>query len=356
MCVFCLPLISRDARQTPGPPSGGLFLLLAALSLAWTASFWDGVNGLMQLLLLAGMFRIGMALPSLRPAYIGFGLGFAFNALIVLVQVLEARDETGPYLLRHLLPELNSPGGLFLSSNFLAEPAALCLIGLIGYRVWWLVAPVLPCIAFTHARGAVLGLAAAAIVGIWGWNRRAAAALSVAAAVMLALAFVREDAGGSMHQRIAIWHDTLMGLTFFGHGIGSFYQAFAAHADWHSLLTTRPNHPHNEFLFVLYELGVPGAVLFIMLTVAILRGSRQTEKLIFIALLVESSFAFPTHLPVSGALGALVAGHLFASWSFVWGSARVGRSGIRHWSMAQYLPGSGNRPPDPRPAGVPAAV
>jgi hypothetical protein len=108
-------------------------------------------------------------------------------------------------------------------------------------------------------------------------------------------------------ERAAIWHSAWDGRTFWGWGTGSFWSVYP-HFDLRIGATANPEQAHNEFLTVLFELGVPGLVAFLAFC-ATLMGPLDTPRLILIALLVESCFAFPLHMPVSAFLGMVAAGY-----------------------------------------------
>ena len=56
---------------------GLAFIAWAAVSLAWTTGIHDGIGFLVKFLMLAGLFAVGNGMPSLKPVYVGLGLGFA---------------------------------------------------------------------------------------------------------------------------------------------------------------------------------------------------------------------------------------------------------------------------------------
>ena len=72
-------------------------------------------------------------------------------------------------------------------------------------------------------------------------------------------------------------------------------------------MTLRQVYAHNDLVQVAYELGLPGLALALAFIWFVLQSDRP-ERFVFLALIVEAIFAFPTHLATTGAIGALLAG------------------------------------------------
>lgn len=279
---------------------GAVLLGWAALSLWWTPSIYDGLDALWKLFVLAGLFLIGTAQVSLRPVFVGLGIGMAVNAGIAIAQWY---GWEGIYT-------LGVPAGLYINKNSLAEAAALTLIGVIGYRLWWLVPAVLPCIVLTGGRAAMAGLAVAAMA--WLWPRSRLAVLTIAG---VGLAYCIGHLGDfSVADRFDIWRDTMAGLTPLGRGVGSFFTVYPENAFYKDLLNSRPAHAHNDFLEMAFDLG-PAVILYVALLAVALAAPRPVERAVLLAFTTEACFAFPLHLPVTAAVAALAAGHLCGAWA-----------------------------------------
>lgn len=275
---------------------GAAFLIFAGVSLAWTPGIHDGIGALAKLVILAGIFRIGTALPSLQPVYIGLAVGFAVNSAIVVAQWYGWSQ----------IPQLAPPAGLFVIKNYVAEPAAMLAVALVASRLWWLVPGIVPALVLPGARGAMVGLAVAALAGIWMKSRILATALAGVGLIGLAMA---GPGGGSLEERLLIYKATVGGMAWAGHGLGSFFTNFPSHAPDVPFWINRPAHVHNDMLEMVYELG-PGALLYLAMIALALCGPNGAEKLVLIVFLTEGCFAFPLHLPVTAALAALAAGRL----------------------------------------------
>lgn len=292
---------------------GVALLSYAALSLLWTPNGWDGLDALAKLLLLAALFHVGAALPSLKPVYVGAALGIWVNSAVVIAQIANGAEDP-PFL----------ASGLFFNRNYLVEPAALVLIGVVVHRLWWLVPGLLPSVlplallmpwnygasardllALPQGRGALLALAAAGILALPGRTSRAIAALAALAALGL-VALLATNA--SLPQRAIIWLSTLDGMTWWGNGLGSFYTLFPSHAPAWDFLVSRPVHAHNDFLELIYDLGLGGLPFLAVLAGAYVAPWRA-EHFVLAGLMVEAAFGFPLHLPATVFVGGLVAGH-----------------------------------------------
>jgi hypothetical protein len=295
-------MLSDLPRMTPAHLLGALLLAWGATTLLWTSSLPDGLNALWQLFLIAGCFIIGTTQASLRPVYVGAGLGLAVNSAFVLLQWwgLHPLPTT---------PGIVGMGALFINPNYLAGAAAIVLVALAGCRLWWPAALVLPCLLVPGARTAFAAVTVPALVWLWGRSR-------VAAVLGMALVLVAFPAShwlvyhfGSDGERLLIWQDTAQNLTWLGHGLGSFYTSFAGHTHI-DLLSSRPAHAHSDALELAYETGWPGVILCLTLLVYILAAPRQVETYVLLALLTEAALDMPLHFPVPQFLGGLVAGGL----------------------------------------------
>lgn len=283
----------RDIRIAVSHIFLGCILLYAAVSFMWSTVGYDFLLQYSHLLMIVGLFIIGSSLKSLRPLLIGTSIGLGINSVFVVLQFYSI----------NLVQQATSPAGLFMNKNLLAEFAALVLVGLLYEKMWWWTIPVLPCLVFTEARGAILAI----VVGIVLKLRRSAVILSSMAAIGLLYGLLNYDA--SMAQRIEIWWDTFSNLTWFGHGWGQFYSTYPEHAANMDTLLARPEHAHNDLMEMIYELGI-GSVFIVGFIVSLWRSRLSTELAILAAFMVEALFGFPFYIPTTAAVFAIVAGRL----------------------------------------------
>jgi hypothetical protein len=302
---------------------GGCLIAWAALTLTWSIAPYDGVDAMIKLFMLAGMFCIGSSLSSLRPVYIGLVIGFGINSAIAIAQWY------GWNYIPHTTPP---PAGFFVNSNYLGEPAALVVVALAAARLWWWMLPVVPGLLLAECRGAFAGLFIAACGFIWTRSRLLATAL-VLAAICAAVAYVIHSpthGGTSFAERLLIWTETYNGLTPLGSGIGSFFARFPSHAPDFNTLVSRPANTHNDFLEMIYELG-PGVLLYVALLACALTGPFGPERLVLLAFMTEECFGFPLHFPVTSAFAALCAGRLSAAREPLRIGGTLRRKSIHSW-------------------------
>lgn len=291
-----VPWLVGCTRWTTAHLFGALFIGWAALSLFWTADTLDSINALLILGLSALIFNLGYELQDLRPVYVGAGIGIAISGVIASFQVAEINIVRG-----------YGPAGLFVNPIFLGEAAGLVLVGAVGERLWLVAAIVTPALALSAARAAMLGGALALAIHFRNRWRLLLAIAVVAGLAVAAYSWGRVRLDSSELERLAIWRSTWAGVTWLGHGIGSFWSTYPQF-DIRPHPPRRPEFAHNEWLNVAFELGPVGFVLFCSWCIS-LAGPLNSSRLVLITLAVESCFAFPLHLPTTAFLGMLCAGH-----------------------------------------------
>lgn len=308
--LLCLRSVHPN-KLTAGHLFGGLFIAWAAAGLTWTSGIYDGIDLVWRLCVLAGVFALGARCEDLTKVWTGFAIGMALNSLLAVLQWY------GPWeAVRDAIPQGPMPAGTFLNKNYLAEPAALALVAMLACRRWWIAAALVPAVWLPGTRGAFLAVAVAMLAWLWAWDRKVTLLIVLVAAMVgvAAMPHLIPDgvAAASVSQRFAIWKDTLEAMTIWGHGTGSYFTSYAAHSPDFNLLRSRPSHAHNDILELFYELG-PGALLACAFLIECLRGTAKVERLVLLAFLTESMFAFPLHNPATAFCMALAAGQLSRS-------------------------------------------
>lgn len=277
-------------------------LAFSAASLLWMDVPLDGYLELWRMAILFAAFAIGAVCGPLEKPLTLMATGVAITLPLVALQQFAGYQG---------IPQTASPAGLFLNKNVLAESAAVLLVAMVWLRNWKVALPLLLVVLLAKERAAFVGIVVALIVYILPRNRKVAG-LIVAAALIALFSMVGSP---SVADRFDIWRDSAQGFSFLGNGIGSFFTAFPATATNMDVLAIRPEQAHNEIIHFIFELGV-GAAGLLAIGFFAMRGTLELERLMLVALLAISLFAFPFHMPLTAFVAALVAGRLCAAQSW----------------------------------------
>lgn len=289
------------------------------LSLAWndggTDGRLDGVANGFDLLICLIAFAVGSSFVLVIPVLAGAALGIGVNSAVAVMQWygLHGPVET----------IFGGDAGLFVNADRLAAAAAMVAVGLVALpRLWMLLPLLLPSLYLAPSRAALLAIVAGVLMTPWpvkAWGGkspiyRVLPLSTFGILVMIAAALLRWATSGetSTGERLAIWEATITHLSFFGHGLGSFREVFLQTAQAYDFnhWGTRPEHPHNEFLWLAFEGGVPAVGLGIAFALSVWRRAADApERGVLAALFVLSVFAMPFHDPATLVLGALCAGY-----------------------------------------------
>jgi len=303
LALFMAPRV----RMTMTHWVGLLLIGWLVLSILWndggTDGRLDGGEASFELLVVLCAFAVGSTLTDLSGLIIGAALGIGINSAVAVAQWFGWQ---GVEIVNGGYP------GLFVNRDRLAAAAAVVAVGLVALpRVWLLLPLLLPSLVLAPSKAAWLGICAGVVVTESLYRPfRIYAGLSLVMAIPTYL--ILHGLAPSDGERLAIWRDTISGLTVFGHGLGSFREVFLALAQtfdfnhWQS----RPEHPHNEWLWLVFEGGVPALGLGMLFSLGLwFAADERPERSVFAALFVLSLFAMPFHDPGTVVLGALFAGH-----------------------------------------------
>lgn len=291
-------------KSTPIHWLGCAVLLWSVASLIWAPVRYDGAAELMQMAVMAGAFLVGHSLDDLGPFYRGLGYGLCVSSFLAIVQALGY----------HPITDLGGySAGLFVNSSILGEITVAAIVVLACGRNWWLVAALFSALVLSQCRSALLAIGVCCIAMAWErWRWRAVAAVPLISAALFFVSprWLQSD---TLNQRLMLWCDTLDGLTFWGHGIGSFYSVYPAFEVRMNQLY-QPAHAHNDLLEFAFELGMPAAIVLCIICGLVLFGARRRERLGLLAVLVTSLFGFPLHAPSTVFLFGIMAGCAARAW------------------------------------------
>lgn len=263
----------------------------------------DYMDEAFRLILSQIAFIAGTAIVSLDALFVGAAIGLGVNSVVVIAQAFgwHGVEQYGGGAL----------AGLFFNPGRLGAAAAMVAVGVIGARRWALLPLIAPAVILSGSHASWVAVLAG-LVGRRPKDRQSALGMGIAigtlVGIVVAAAFTNSGA-----ERLAIWRDTVAGLNVLGHGLGSFrdmFPQFANHFDL-ATATTRPEHPHNEWLWLTFEGGLPALGLALCFVATCLKaGQGHALVSVVVAFVALSLVAMPFHDPATLALFALVAGHL----------------------------------------------
>jgi hypothetical protein len=310
-----------------------LLLLLMGISISWSTSWPDAIWQLQQFVLLGGMFWLGMQDERISEnVFIGASWGIGINSLIAIGQLID------PSLFD--FGEVSRPAGLMGNRDFLAEMAALTVIWSFGERRWKLTLIQLPSLILPQARAALVAFGLTSVLLLWlNRNRRLAVGLLLGAAGLLVFFSLTKSAWNDQ-VRWSIWSHTWEGVNWVGHGVGQFYSTYLNHP-FELLGNSRPDHAHNDWLEVLYELGPIGLAITLFLVAQIVLGGRESCRLVFLCFCILCLGSFALHNPQSAVLAFVSGGRAWRDGALLWiGATRSTRVDIQSEALGRFDFGS----------------
>ena len=296
-----LPIVTWREGSKLASPIPILLLIAFALyvlnSFAWVDNPETGLSTVWQYALLAGAFYAGTQQGNLKGVAIGLSLGFGISSLLSVAQVL-GWDWVIEYIPCR-------PSGLMFNPIILGEGCALTILLLIPFRLWWLVALLIPGLALSQSRAALLALAVGLVLT---YCRPQRATLWSAACPLTWTSLVVHDSADNF--RWMVWSVLYHFLTFWGHGAGSIEAVLIRFNG----VFYAPAYAHNEFLDLAYQYGV-GAAPGILLLLAPGTAVRSNAWPCYMGFLICCLFSFPLHSPPLAFIGMVVAGHIARDWS-----------------------------------------
>jgi hypothetical protein len=298
LAVFAPIVLLLIADRIPAPlgGAGAAVLVMIAATLQWTPAYFDGVDELTHLLILATVFCIGAAAQDLRAAWAGLALGVTVSAALAIAQVA---GYTG-------IEQVVVPAGLFMNKNLLAEAGLVALIPAVMSGAWLLAIGPAIAVLLGASKAVCLALVIVLIIALWQRSPRVARA-GVGLLALTALGWLALGDYSSVTNRLPHWQTALSDPVLLGHGLGAF-------ADVHPL----SQYAHSEYLQLVYEFGLLAIAPAALLAYILNGADHEAERLVVLAILVVGLFAFPLRMPLTGFAFALAAGHLAA-----------GRAGLR---------------------------
>lgn len=302
-------------------------LVWAVTSLLWTTVPDDGYLTLIQFCVIACAFVIGHSSEDLRPLYAGFGLGLLISSGLAILQA----SGYSPVL---IMAFGTLPAGVFLNPNLMGETAAIVIVALMVERVWWLGVGILPALILSESRSALLAaMVCGVLFAIRRWPKWTLIGTPLVAGAIYAITDAKWLASPFGGERWEIWRETGNGILahpLTGWGIGSFYSTFPKFdtaLNWWQATS----HAHNDLLEFAFELGIPAAIVVVLLVLALAWRAKERDRLVLVAIGITAMFGFPLHTGATAVLFGLVAGHTARAWNCARDSQFHRRHSLHGW-------------------------
>lgn len=276
-----------------------LLLTWCVIGLFWTATPWDTLEGLVALCLLGVTFLWGAQAKSLNWCWESAALACWLQIPVMLLQYVYGYDNL-------IQTVSNTPTGLMLTKNMMAELALVAGVGVLFTRHRFLVLGPVVCAALIWAKDppweVLLGASAACVVFLFSYLRSRWKFLALAFFALVLCCGIIVKAG-TLDERFEIWQITLNAALQhpLGWGLNSFADA-----------APDIEYVHNDFIQWFFELGFPG-VLFgsVILWMAFRASGGVAEKCILAAILACATIWWALRCPATAFIAALVIGHLY---------------------------------------------
>lgn len=290
----------------------------ALVSLFWTPNLRDGIGEALKWLWLACLYVVGRRSFTMRPLIAGAAVGLGVSSVLAVWEVAFGH--------RPFVAESAAPAGLHVNGITLAGAASVVLVGALAHRMWWAAILVAPAVLLAHSKSAWLALAICGIWALWQTGRPWPTMASFAAIWGAAGAFLLFSdqimAIGSVTERAMIYRAVGSGISFVGNGLGSLRDQFPLLDHHLDILRWRVDHAHSDWLQIAFELGVPGAMLaVVLLGFAIHRlghnpYDRWPERWIILVSAAAMVAGLQSRIPLAMALLAFALGRAgrFRSW------------------------------------------
>jgi hypothetical protein len=282
----------------------GVLLLWSALTLLWTPALYGGALSVAFMAIFCLIvIASASATASQRNAVLsGFAVGMAVSTVLAVGQRLFGLT---------WIPQGAVPGGLFFNCEVLGEtlaPVAVwCAIvsrerndnGAVNF--WPILAAIVLSVGvlLTQERIAIAVLAVGLTYGlVCDWRVRSAIFGLIGVVGIIA---VVEHGALSADTRIMYWGTAIRSFTFFGSGIGWWFQA---HPFPHE------EYVHSDVLQSVVEIGFAAAALVALPVLAFWNGGSRAERAACVALCIEAVVSFPLHMPATLFVFAVLTGAL----------------------------------------------
>lgn len=198
--------------------------------------------------------------------------------------------------------------GIWGSPNMYGTALAMAIAGTLAYRLY-LPLPFLGLgLWLTQSRTAIIAAGAVCLAALWRYSRFYAL-LAILLAALLVVSGSHSD--HSLWQRIGIWQDTILHLSLFGHGFGSFFDNYWTWSPHTNIGFQRAAHAYNDYLELIHDLGIGAGLAWAFIIYCVSEG--QGSRLPLLAFAILALTFFPLWVFPCGHLAAIELGKLYRS-------------------------------------------
>src|SRR3984885_2334071 len=231
--------------------------------------------------------------------FIALSFGIGINSVYVLFQWFGYRP---------VIQIFNSPPGLFINGNILAETTALVIVGCIIYRLYYLLLLLAPSMLLPMQRGSMIALVIVGMIYIIQFRCvllqntfrvkfLIPILLFLVLGVFLSLiGYLTFQRLNSLQERLELWTFTITHLTWLGNGFDSFRINYL---NVSNLLDNSYYiiHAHNDILELIYSYGI-----FAIIPIGAIGLSLWTSnplRYVVATFIIEGLFEFPLFMPTT---------------------------------------------------------
>lgn len=304
-----VPLVSSlDLRNVYRPALAvmAIFMALAAISILSAPQWLTAVSQMIFLLILSGAFIAGAGMEDTNGVMTGLALGLVVSSVVCVMQFYGWNG----------VPQSAPPAGLFYNREVLAEFAAVIFVWALVSQRWALAAFAIVPLVFCTSRVALLAVALGLFYAYMPKSRlaRLAALALIVGAAVASIIILGLGKIGSADHRVVLWGATIITI---------FMQPWGSGIGWTASAHPGEQFAHSDVLQVLVEVGLGAVILILIPIFALRRGNgNNAERAAFVSVCVECAISFPLHIPATGFVAAVLAGHLVGIRPLV----RMGRS------------------------------
>jgi hypothetical protein len=270
---------------------GLAFIAYAAIGMLWSPNLYSGVHGLWLVTIAALSVWFGTTIEDPRKLYAGLAVGAAVSSVVAVFQ----------YFGVPVVPTTSTaPAGLYVNSVQQGTVLAIVAVALATERMWLWALPLVPGLWLAHSRGGAVVL----LVGLLSHFVRS---LWVVAGILAIVGpfYLFSPLSSSDAQRTFIWRTTWDGLTWFGWGVGVFYDVLFSQNG----VLFFPEYVHNDFLQLAVEYGVGAALPLAVIGYAAWRTDAR-EWPVVMAFCTAACFSMPLFMPIVAFLSLASVGRI----------------------------------------------